>query len=184
MCAEPLQYTAYAECGHKDACSKCVLRLRTVLKDQRCVYCQVGAAAAYQYVDEGGSQGPATQAWADAMLRCAHHHACWGARLSDGVASAAVCRRARLPRILCFPRRPHAEAPPACRSAAAARADNHTTGLLLAPQATLCRRLGTPLCTKQTVLSPARLAVVPRAGARRVGVRHPLHGGLHRERGP
>lgn len=41
VCAEPLQFTAYAECGHKDACSKCVLRLRTVLKDQRCVYCQV-----------------------------------------------------------------------------------------------------------------------------------------------
>lgn len=44
VCAEPLQYTAYAGCGHKDACSKCVLRLRSVLKDQRCLYCQVGGA--------------------------------------------------------------------------------------------------------------------------------------------
>lgn len=41
VCAEPLQFTAYAGCGHKDACSKCVSRLRSVLKDQRCVYCQV-----------------------------------------------------------------------------------------------------------------------------------------------
>ena len=44
VCAEPLQFTAYGECGHKDACSKCVLRLRSVLKDPRCLYCQVGAA--------------------------------------------------------------------------------------------------------------------------------------------
>lgn len=42
VCAEPLQFTAYAGCGHKDACSKCVSRLRSVLKDPRCVYCQVG----------------------------------------------------------------------------------------------------------------------------------------------
>jgi len=47
VCAEPLHYTAYAECGHKDACSKCVLRLRTVLKDQRCVYCQVPADSVF-----------------------------------------------------------------------------------------------------------------------------------------
>ena len=45
VCAEPLAYAAYAACGHKDACSKCVARLRSVLKDPRCVYCQVGAAA-------------------------------------------------------------------------------------------------------------------------------------------
>ncbi|KAL4444334.1 hypothetical protein ABPG75_012071 [Micractinium tetrahymenae] len=47
VCAEPLQYAAYAECGHKDACSKCVLRLRSVLKDQRCVYCQVPGEAVF-----------------------------------------------------------------------------------------------------------------------------------------
>lgn len=41
VCAEPLAFTAFAPCGHKDACSKCVSRLRSVLKDQRCVYCQV-----------------------------------------------------------------------------------------------------------------------------------------------
>lgn len=40
VCAEPLVFTAYGPCGHRDACSKCVLRLRTVIKDPRCVLCQ------------------------------------------------------------------------------------------------------------------------------------------------
>ena len=45
VCAEPLQFAAYGGCGHKDACSKCVSRLRSVLKDPRCLYCQVPAEA-------------------------------------------------------------------------------------------------------------------------------------------
>ena len=45
VCAEPLLFTAYAACGHKDACSKCVARLRSVLKDPRCLYCQVPAGS-------------------------------------------------------------------------------------------------------------------------------------------
>jgi E3 ubiquitin-protein ligase ZNF598 len=40
VCAESLQFTAYGRCGHKETCSKCVCRLRTVLKDPRCAYCQ------------------------------------------------------------------------------------------------------------------------------------------------
>lgn len=40
MCAEPLEWLAYGSCGHKDACSKCVARLRFVLQDKRCVICQ------------------------------------------------------------------------------------------------------------------------------------------------
>ena len=40
ICAEPLLFTAFGSCGHKDACSKCIIRLRSVLKDPRCVYCQ------------------------------------------------------------------------------------------------------------------------------------------------
>lgn len=40
VCAETLEFTAYGPCGHKDTCSKCVMRLRTVLNDDRCVYCQ------------------------------------------------------------------------------------------------------------------------------------------------
>eukprot|EP00884_Botryococcus_braunii_P010308 jgi/Botrbrau1/19279/Bobra.0073s0026.2 len=40
VCAEPLEWTAYGPCGHKEACSKCVVRLRAVLNDQRCVICQ------------------------------------------------------------------------------------------------------------------------------------------------
>lgn len=40
VCAEPLQWVAYGKCGHKEACSKCVTRLRFVLEDKRCVICQ------------------------------------------------------------------------------------------------------------------------------------------------
>ncbi len=40
VCAEHVEFTAYGPCGHKDTCSKCVMRLRTVIKDDRCVYCQ------------------------------------------------------------------------------------------------------------------------------------------------
>ena len=37
VCAEPLQFTAYGSCGHKEACSKCVLRLRSVLPQASCL---------------------------------------------------------------------------------------------------------------------------------------------------
>lgn len=40
VCAEPIQFTGYGPCGHKEACSKCVVRLRVVLNDLRCVICQ------------------------------------------------------------------------------------------------------------------------------------------------
>lgn len=40
VCAEPIQFVGYGPCGHKEACSKCVVRLRVVLKDLRCVICQ------------------------------------------------------------------------------------------------------------------------------------------------
>ena len=40
VCAEPLMWVAYGQCGHKEACSKCVTRLRFVMKDNRCVICQ------------------------------------------------------------------------------------------------------------------------------------------------
>ena len=40
VCAEPLTWLAYASCGHREACSKCVARLRFVMQDKRCVICQ------------------------------------------------------------------------------------------------------------------------------------------------
>lgn len=40
VCAEPIQFIGYGPCGHKEACSKCVVRLRVVLNDLRCVICQ------------------------------------------------------------------------------------------------------------------------------------------------
>jgi len=47
VCAEPLTFTAYGPCGHKETCSKCVLRLRSVLKDERCAYCQQQSSAVF-----------------------------------------------------------------------------------------------------------------------------------------
>ena len=47
VCAEPLAFTAFGPCGHKDACSKCVLRLRGVLQDPRCLNCQVPCEAVF-----------------------------------------------------------------------------------------------------------------------------------------
>lgn len=40
VCADPLEYCAFGACGHKETCSKCVVRLRTVLKNTKCVVCQ------------------------------------------------------------------------------------------------------------------------------------------------
>ena len=40
VCADALEWTAYGPCGHTDACSKCVTRLRFALDDKRCVICQ------------------------------------------------------------------------------------------------------------------------------------------------
>ncbi len=40
VCADPLEHCAFGPCGHKDTCSKCVLRLRSVLKNTKCVVCQ------------------------------------------------------------------------------------------------------------------------------------------------
>lgn len=40
VCAEPMAWAAYGRCGHRDACSKCVVRMRAVLRDDRCVICQ------------------------------------------------------------------------------------------------------------------------------------------------
>ena len=47
VCAEPLVWTAYGQCAHKDTCSRCVARLRSVLKDERCVYCQQNLPAVF-----------------------------------------------------------------------------------------------------------------------------------------
>ena len=47
VCAEPLLFTAYGPCGHKETCSKCVSRLRSVIKDQRCALCQQQVEAVF-----------------------------------------------------------------------------------------------------------------------------------------
>lgn len=40
VCAEPLHFTAFGPCQHKETCSNCIVRLRTLLNNNtKCVYC-------------------------------------------------------------------------------------------------------------------------------------------------
>ena len=47
VCADPLDWTGFGACGHKEACSRCVARLRFVLDDARCVLCQTKNETVY-----------------------------------------------------------------------------------------------------------------------------------------
>lgn len=40
VCAEPLAWVGVGPCLHRDVCSTCVIRLRTVLKDRKCCICK------------------------------------------------------------------------------------------------------------------------------------------------
>lgn len=63
VCAENLEWTAYAQCGHTDTCSKCVARLRVVLSDTRCVICQQSDSAVVvtRYAGEYTNKLPASE---------------------------------------------------------------------------------------------------------------------------
>ncbi|MCD7457312.1 hypothetical protein HAX54_034839 [Datura stramonium] len=41
--AETLEWVAYGACGHKDVCSTCVARLRSICDDRRCCICKTEA---------------------------------------------------------------------------------------------------------------------------------------------
>lgn len=62
VCAEPLLWVALGSCGHKETCSRCVARLRSVLKDERCVYCQQALPAVFvtRFMGDYTQQPPAT----------------------------------------------------------------------------------------------------------------------------
>ncbi|KAH7835416.1 hypothetical protein Vadar_025994 [Vaccinium darrowii] len=40
VCAEMLEWTAYAKCGHREVCSTCIARLRFICADRRCCICK------------------------------------------------------------------------------------------------------------------------------------------------
>ena len=40
VCASELTFSGVGPCGHTEACSRCVARLRFVMQDKRCVVCQ------------------------------------------------------------------------------------------------------------------------------------------------
>lgn len=47
VCADPLDWTGFGPCGHKEACSRCVARMRFVLGDKKCVMCREEAPQAF-----------------------------------------------------------------------------------------------------------------------------------------
>ncbi|GBF91964.1 hypothetical protein Rsub_04688 [Raphidocelis subcapitata] len=47
ICMDPLEWTGFGPCGHKEACSRCVARLRFVLQDKRCMYCHTAHDEVY-----------------------------------------------------------------------------------------------------------------------------------------
>ena len=40
VCTNPLEWTGIGPCGHNEICSRCVARMRFVLKDKNCVLCK------------------------------------------------------------------------------------------------------------------------------------------------
>ena len=40
VCAEPIEFTSYGLCYHKEVCSTCISRLRIVMKDNKCPICK------------------------------------------------------------------------------------------------------------------------------------------------
>ncbi|GAX74773.1 hypothetical protein CEUSTIGMA_g2220.t1 [Chlamydomonas eustigma] len=40
VCADPLEWAGVGSCGHKELCSRCVARMRFILKDKKCVLCK------------------------------------------------------------------------------------------------------------------------------------------------
>ena len=47
VCAEPLDFTGIGNCGHTEICSRCVIRMRFVMKDKNCVLCKQESPAVF-----------------------------------------------------------------------------------------------------------------------------------------
>ncbi len=47
VCAEPLEWTGIGVCGHRDLCSRCVARMRFIIKDKKCVLCKQESATVF-----------------------------------------------------------------------------------------------------------------------------------------
>ncbi len=47
VCADPLEWTAFGPCGHNEVCSRCVARMRFVLKEPGCVFCRQESPAVF-----------------------------------------------------------------------------------------------------------------------------------------
>lgn len=99
VCAEPLEWVAYAACGHKETCSKCVARLRVVLEDSRCVLCQQsgGAVVVTRYSGSYTATVPAAEFPSLQVRQCDARQkaACWKA-----FSPRALCRWLSVPSTL------------------------------------------------------------------------------------
>lgn len=47
VCTDSLDYTGFGPCGHKEACSRCVARVRFVMEDSRCMLCKQDSPAVF-----------------------------------------------------------------------------------------------------------------------------------------
>ena len=98
VCAENLEWTAYAQCGHTETCSKCVARLRFVLDDTRCVVCQQSDSAVVvtRYAGEYTNKLPASDFATLKVKRLCMASSCHSYRQSP-------CKHSLLPKACMLP---------------------------------------------------------------------------------
>lgn len=47
VCAEPLVWVAYGQCGHREVCYECTARMRFVMEDSRCCICKQDCSSVF-----------------------------------------------------------------------------------------------------------------------------------------
>lgn len=72
VCADPLEWTGVGVCGHKEICSRCVARMRFVLKDNNCVLCKQESPAVFftRFMGDYTARVPAEDYPAKLKVRC------------------------------------------------------------------------------------------------------------------
>lgn len=79
VCADPLEWTGVGVCGHKEICSRCVARMRFVLKDNNCVLCKQDSPAVFftRFMGDYTARVPAEDYPAKLKVRCHGYLPAW-----------------------------------------------------------------------------------------------------------
>lgn len=87
VCADPLEWTGVGVCGHKEICSRCVARMRFVLKDNNCVLCKQESPAVFftRFMGDYTARVPAEDYPAKLKVRCHGYLPAWACQLSTSV---------------------------------------------------------------------------------------------------